>query len=211
VHPESDLEEAVFELDAVLTHNANVGVSVVDVKASGHERSLTAGEIRLARLVFGDAIAYERVKVHDHAYWMTLGLQPKNTAMAPNGEIYFGRELYRDDYSVEPLHMQHLFVHEMTHVWQYQLGYAVKRVRIPRPRMRYDYELDGSKELRNFNMEAQGNILADYFLTVFRSSQSQVSQREYRADATYGVLLQKAVRRFLMDPGDSDNLPITTR
>ncbi|MFZ7097033.1 PAAR domain-containing protein [Luteimonas dalianensis] len=211
VHPETDFEEAVFELDAVLTHSADIGVSVVEVKTSGHERELTSGEIHLARMVFGDAVAYEQVKVHDHAYWMTLGLQPKNTAMAPNGEIYFGRELYRDDYSVEPLHMQHLFVHEMTHVWQYQLGYPVKRVRIPRPRMRYDYELDGSKELRDFNMEAQGNILADYFLTAFRGSQRQVSQREYRTDAAYDALLQKAIRGFLQDPGDTRNLPITTR
>jgi len=131
--------------------------------------------------------------------------------MAPNGEIYFGRELHREDYSREPLHMQHLFVHEMTHVWQYQLGYPVKRIRIPRPRMRYDYELDEARELRDFNMEAQGNILADYFLTVFRGSQSQISQREYRADGAYAGLLQKTIRRFLQDQGDSGNLPITTR
>ena len=211
MHPESDLEEAVFELDAVLTHSADIGTSVVQVKAEGHERSLTPGEIHMARLVFGESIAYEDVKIHDHAYWMTLGFQPRNTAMAPNGDIYFGRDLHREDYSREPLHMQHLFVHEMTHVWQYQLGYPIKRVRIPRPRMRYDYELDGDKELRDFNMEAQGNILADYFLVVFRGSQRQVSQREYRNHAAYGALLRGTLHRFLHDPGNSGNLPNTTR
>lgn len=211
MHPGSDLEEAVFELDGVVTHNADVGTSIVQVTSSGHERSLTVGEIHMARLVFGDAIAYERVKIHDHAYWMTLGFQPRNTAMAPNGEIYFGRDLYRDDYSVEPLHMQHLLIHEMTHVWQYQLGYPVKRVRVPRPRMRYDYELDGRKELRDFNMEAQGNIIADYFLTEFKAAQRQTSQREYRLDGSYSTLLHHTIRGFLADPSDPANLPTTTR
>lgn len=41
--------------------------------------------------------------------------------MSLNGELYFRRALYRSDFTVHHL-AQHLFIHEMAHVWQHQRG-----------------------------------------------------------------------------------------
>ncbi|UUZ53048.1 hypothetical protein LP419_29235 [Massilia sp. H-1] len=54
-------------------------------------------------------------------------------------------------------------MHEMVHVWQYQLGYPVRLRGAVRVGLSYDYELAPDKHLSDFNMEAQGDLLADYF------------------------------------------------
>src|SRR3546814_2428809 len=60
-------------------------------------RPLTSGERTLAASVFGDAIDYDRVRIH-HRKWFWL--QPRHVAMAPDGHIWFhplGR-LFREDF-----------------------------------------------------------------------------------------------------------------
>ncbi|MDW5511490.1 hypothetical protein R6Z01_16410 [Serratia proteamaculans] len=52
----------------------------------GSKRVLTAGEVNLARSVFGSSIFYEKVWVHCDSY-LPFGLQASRTAMAPNGEL----------------------------------------------------------------------------------------------------------------------------
>src|SRR3546814_4911408 len=78
-------------------------------------RPLTAGEIALARSVFGDAIAYDRVRVCYHKW---IFFQPRRVVMAPMGALHFHPHgnLYCDDFSAASQAMQGLFVHEMTHV-----------------------------------------------------------------------------------------------
>ena len=44
-------------------------------------RPLTAGEITMASLLFGDAIYYSRVHIHNRRY---MPFQPRNCAMTPN-------------------------------------------------------------------------------------------------------------------------------
>lgn len=204
-------EPEVFELDAVITTSEDVGTSVQPVKASGHERGLTAGEIEMARLVYGDAVDYSKVKVHNHGYWMFFGLQNKDTAVTPNGEMYFPKGIYREDYSAGEISYQQFFIHEMAHVWQYQLGYNVKWVRAPRPNMTYDYELDETRKLHDYNMEAQGNIFADYFLAVFRGSSYMLNNRRYRSDPGIDSKLESVLSEFLKDRKSTSNLPRTTR
>ena len=52
-------------------------------------RPLTYGEQSLAKLLFGDAIDYARVRIHDRGYFWKF--QSRHTAVAPNGQIYFNR------------------------------------------------------------------------------------------------------------------------
>ena len=68
-------------------------------------RSLTPGEIALARSVFGDAIDYERVRMVRGKWWP---FQPKRSAMAPMGNIYFHPDGggWAEDFSFQPLHAQ---------------------------------------------------------------------------------------------------------
>ncbi|HFZ1923105.1 TPA: hypothetical protein ACIJX2_002593 [Serratia marcescens] len=87
----------------------------------GITRALTPGGVNLARSVFGNSIFYEKVLVHCASY-LPFGLQNQYTAMSPNGEFYFRRSLYERDYASQDPEAQHLFIHEMAHVWQYQKG-----------------------------------------------------------------------------------------
>jgi len=172
---------------------------------------LTQGEIEMAQLVFGDAIDYSLVRIHNHGYWMLIGMQPEDTVVAPNGEIYFPDLIYSDDFLREDLDLQHLFIHEMTHVWQYQLGYNVKLTRGPRPNMSYDYVRDDVRLLHDYNMEAQGDILADYFLAAFRNSQRLQNDTAHHTVHYDLVRLERTLSRFLASRGDKSNLPRTTR
>jgi hypothetical protein len=83
--------------------------------------------------------------------------------MAPNGNIYFVGRHYQADYSKASPSMQHWLMHEMTHVWQYQLGYPVMLRGAIRLGLPYRYRLQKGNSLRHYNLEAQGNLLADYF------------------------------------------------
>jgi len=91
----------------------------------GGARPLTIGEIALARSVFGDAIKYSEVKVHNKSY-LPFNMQSTDVAMTPNGELYFREPHYRDDFSIEVPRYKHWFIHEMVHVLQHQIGMNVR-------------------------------------------------------------------------------------
>ena len=80
-------------------------------------RNLTSNEISLAKGIFQNSINYSNVKVHEDTY---IFFQPNNTLMTPNGEIYAPKDVYKADYGVESSGFKCVFIHEMTHVWQYQ-------------------------------------------------------------------------------------------
>ncbi|WP_390889740.1 hypothetical protein [Enterobacter sichuanensis] len=77
----------------------------------GGLRLLTTREIKLAQSVFASTIEYPKVWIHKASY-LPFNLQNENTAMTPNGELYF-RNQYHDDFSQSTDDMQHLFIHEM--------------------------------------------------------------------------------------------------
>lgn len=77
-------------------------------------RGLTPGEVAMASLLFGGAIDYTRVRVHNRRY---LPLQPKNCAMSPNGSIYFHHSCFLPDYSLGTPTVIHWFMHEMVLLW----------------------------------------------------------------------------------------------
>jgi type VI secretion system secreted protein VgrG len=180
------------------------------VTPKGGERNLTAGEVAMARSVFGDGLDYDAVKVHRGGYWLFFGFQDEDTAVTPNGEMYFPGKHFKEDYSLESVGDQGGFIHEMTHVWQYQLGYWVKSIRVPRPNMSYAYTLDAGKQFCDFNMEAQGNICEDYYLAVIRGAQRLMRESKYRSNPMAPELLKTTLRDFLQNQRDSSNLPKVT-
>ena len=126
-------------------------------------RSLTPGEIALARSVFGNAVDYGRVQLINRKWWP---FQPKNSAKAPMGNIYFNPDggAWSDDFSMESPHRQGFFIHEMTHVWQAQ---AKGRFYLPlmrHPFCRYQYQLDPAKPFERYGLEQQAEIVAHRFL-----------------------------------------------
>lgn len=128
----------------------------------GIKRHLTLGEINLVRTVFGNSINYGFVFVHCDSY-LPFGLQNRYTAMAPNGELWFRKELYKPDFSGAYIDDQHTFIHEMAHVWQRQHGMWVRTRGLFSWAADYTYRLDGKSLLNDYPMEQQAAIIADYF------------------------------------------------
>ncbi|RZT38459.1 hypothetical protein [Cupriavidus agavae] len=134
-----------------------------------NSRPLTPAEIALARQVFADAVDYASVVVHrrNFVFW-----QGGRYIVTPNGQIYLGRKLrWIDDFSQGGLALQALFIHEMTHVWQYQRGVNVlwrgawEQVRHFLGFNQYRYRLERGKALSDYKLEQQGDILRDFFLS----------------------------------------------
>lgn len=124
-------------------------------------RPLTSEERDLAASVFGDAIDYDRVMVHNRKWFW---FQPRRITMAPDGHIWFhpGSGLFCEDFCAAPLHVQGLFIHEMTHVWQHQRG--VRLVLRRHPFCRYDYSLKPGWTLERYGLEQQAEIVRHAFL-----------------------------------------------
>jgi len=156
----------------------------------------------MVSLLFGDAIDYARVRVHNRRYLPLV--QPRNCAMTPNGSIYFHHSCFLPDYAAGDPGTIHWFMHEMVHVWQHQLGYPVRLRGAIRIGLPYGYELRQDAQLADYNMEAQGDLLADYFALKFMHKPRVMRQRRYAGQLH---LYERVLARFLANPRDRDNLP----
>ncbi len=159
----------------VATNNVNVGSSVKTVTVKGTARKLTSGEIAMCRPIFKNSIFYTEVYVHK-GDWLPFGLQDKDTAMTPNGEIFFPIGQFQEDFSKAlDIKDKGLFIHEMTHVWQWNRGYrgriVVKgalygiaaKIRGQNKVYGYHPKTDHNKKFSDFNMEQQGDIIEHYY------------------------------------------------
>lgn len=126
-------------------------------------RPLTADETSLAASVFGDAIDYARVRIHNRKWAF---FQPRNVAMAPTGHIHFhpAGPHYCEDFCAAPLSAQGLFIHEMTHVWQTQQRGRWWLPLMRHPFCRYDYALRPGQPLEHYGIEQQAEIVRHAFL-----------------------------------------------
>ena len=124
-------------------------------------RTLTENEIALARSIFGDAIDYEKVRVHQRKWWL---FQPRRITMAPDGHLWFHPKggLFCEDYCEAGLDLQGLFLHEMTHVWQHQRGIFLPLRRLPFAR--YHYSIKPGWTLERYGLEQQAEIIRHLFL-----------------------------------------------
>lgn len=123
-------------------------------------RLLTAGEIQLAQSVFASTINYSKIWIHKGSQ-RPFNLQNKDAVMAPNGELYF-RNQYRDDFSQTTYDFQHLFIYEMSHIWQLNRGINVISRGLISWLVSYPYTL-GGRLLSDYPMEQQAQIIADNF------------------------------------------------
>ena len=126
-------------------------------------RPLTHGEIALARTVFGDAIAYDRVRVNHHKW---IFFQPRHIVMAPMGSLHFNPhgDLYCDDFAAASQRLQGLFIHEMVHVWQAQTRGRWYLVLMRHPFATYSYSLKPGWTLERYGIEQQAEIVRHIFL-----------------------------------------------
>lgn len=131
-------------------------------------RDLTTQEVTLARKYFGNSINYKAVKVFDRGF-MWLGSRDFS-GMSPNGNLYFAHnDNYRPNFATDP-ELTPLFMHEMTHVAQFQRG-----MNIPHQAFKtwlrhgfnyqaaYHYEKEGPLSFLKMNLEQQAKMMEDYF------------------------------------------------
>ena len=138
-------------------------------------RGLTSGEIALCQSVFGGLIDYSKVKVMNHPY---LPWQPRHIVMAPCGNIHARSPCFSNDYSLESLPYQGLFIHEMAHIYQYQQNINVLlRGALLQSAFflsfgkynPYAYRLQPGKKYLDYNIEQQGDIARDIFFKRIRN------------------------------------------
>lgn len=161
-------------------------------------RPLTAGEIALLRPIFRDGIDYAKVHVINNSF----PLQPENVYMTPRGHVYAPGDLWQSDFSIMRGGHRAVFVHEMTHVWQYAngmdlIGQGV--VEFTKYRGQYEkaypYELAADRDLVDYGMEQQASIIEDFFVInvehgwPHRMTNRNVTDRQ--RDALYTTVLNK--------------------
>ena len=126
-------------------------------------RSLTPGEVEMARSIFGDDLDYAGVRLFEGKWWP---FQPRRSAMAPMGDIWFHPDSggWSEDFSREPLSRQGFFIHELTHVWQAQKGGRFYLPLMRHPFCRYAYHLKAGKPFDRYGLEQQAEIVRHRFL-----------------------------------------------
>ncbi|MEM6476152.1 MAG: vgr related protein [Pseudomonadota bacterium] len=130
----------------------------------GGERSLTPGEVELARGVFGNAIDYGAVKIKRRKWFP---FQPRNITMAPQGHLHFHPDgpSYCDDFSKTGFLLQGHLIHELTHVWQTQTRGRWYLILNRHPFCRYDYSLIPGQPFQDYGIEQQAEIVKHAFWT----------------------------------------------
>lgn len=128
----------------------------------GGQRALTAGEIALARGVFGNAVDYDKVTLRRRKWAF---FQPREVTMAPRGHLYFHplSSQYCDDFSSAGLLAQGLLIHELTHVWQTQTRGDWYLVLNRHLWCRYDYSIKPGLPLEKYGIEQQAQIVKHAF------------------------------------------------
>ena len=137
------------------------------------KRHLTEGEIALAREAFGDRLAYAKIRFVDGAAGNPVAraaFKNGNTAITLRRTIHFSPERFLPDFSTGKAAAKGLFIHELSHVWQYdrlgtlwflcKYGVQFARVRGQAWRM-YEYE-QGGTAFRGAMLEAQAEMAGNY-------------------------------------------------
>lgn len=138
-------------------------------------RPLNGSEIAKARIVFGSAINYNLVRVDEYAL-----LGPSWT-----GRAYVSFHTINNWGTLD----DHTLIHELTHVWQYEkMGaiYMPKAIHAQNTPEGYNYSIQdlqnrraAKQGFRSFNLEQQGQILADYYIGKTTNSFSQATLNLY--------------------------------
>nr|WP_306306486.1 MULTISPECIES: RHS repeat-associated core domain-containing protein [Acinetobacter] len=155
------------QLENPLLNTRMWDLQLKNINLIGNSRGLSDGEIKMSQPVFGNKIDYSQPRVFNRP-WLNNPLQSR--AMAPDGNIYYPKDKYREDFSTQKLGERATFIHEMTHVMQFQNGisvigegkslqwnYMVNNIPV------YDYIFIPNKPFNGYNIEQQGQIAEDIY------------------------------------------------
>ena len=134
--------------------------TLMDIGKS-QSRPMSPREINLAKTIYGNSIDYQRVRVDETAW-----LGPKQYRFC-----YVSFHLINSWKSMS----EHIFIHELMHIWQYQrMGaiYMIRALIAQHTQMGYNYggiaaihqKMAQGQNLLDFNLEQQADVVTDYFL-----------------------------------------------
>jgi hypothetical protein len=178
----------------------------------GGKRKLTTLEEGMVTKIFGNSIDCSKVWVRNKKWGFFSFLLSDRVTVTPDGTLYCGPVNFKEDFATSSPNFVHHFIHEMVHVWQYQLGYQVMGQGVASVfGYGYDYTLKPDSKLSDFPMEGQANIIADYAMyDLGLNSKAIYSSRADFKKAPYSFQeLQNVLKDFLANPGDIKNLPNT--
>jgi len=158
-------------------------------------RPLTSNEIAILEPIFRDSIDYPAVRIINNSF----PFQRDNVYMTPRGHVYAPGKLWQDDFA-RAIDYRSVFVHEMTHVWQFANGMDLigqGMVEFTKYHGDYEkaypYELDAARDLTDYGMEQQASIVEDYFLiTSEHAEPRRITNRgltRHQRDALYAAVL----------------------
>jgi hypothetical protein len=137
-------------------------------------RPLTAGEVALGRLVFGDEIDWGNVRILQAP---ALGFG----AMAPfGGAIIFSNWRAWRDFAGAKRGEQGWFIHELMHVWQDARGMALPLAKLGAlGKAAYAYKPKPQAKLRDYNIERQAEIARHLFLARMDAAEAGAPPRAW--------------------------------
>ncbi len=131
--------------------------------------------------------------------------------VARAGDIYFAPKAHEKDFSLaSDAASKHFFIHEMTHVWQYQNGQTVALRAIGEQLFfefpskiglgdgAYVYKLDQSKNLLDYEIEQQASIVADYWAMKNRLIDKVKQRATNRSEAYlahYSIVVDTVIKK----------------
>ena len=162
------------------------------------QRSLTPGEIDLARKAFANKITYGRVKISDGPgsnFAAHIAFAKGNPAITLGSVIYFKRDFCPDFCAVGKDRKS--FMHEMTHVWQYQrlgmtsflLRYGEEFLKVGgNPDEMYVYK-KGVTKFGEAMIEAQASMVGDYSEALWAGNAEQKARlaKNLAGSGLYGL------------------------
>jgi hypothetical protein len=174
-----DEDSANGSEDEIQSNTALERIQVVDLQEWIHERHpstdrtrpLTKGEKAIVLLAFDGHLDPTTIRIGNKPFmpWVSYN------AMTPRETAWFPPKLYRPDFSKAERSKELLFVHEMTHVYQFREGRLPYLEFIPHatassvnwfdyaPTYVYERNQLGTKPLYEFNFEQQGDIIKHYY------------------------------------------------
>lgn len=152
----------VVQRQGVTVRSPVVEETLIQYSQFRKSRYLSPDEIKLAKTVFGKSIDYSRVRFiaseGKGVDWRVVG----NTIREPKG------------FTIKSKKMAQTFIHEMTHIWQYQhygsnyishslADNLVAWVRYKNRNKAYEYKIVEGKRFHEYRVEQQGGIVERYF------------------------------------------------
>lgn len=146
-----------------------------------HRRHLTRGEVWLYERVFGSSFPTIKIEVVQRIL-ISGGFTPRHIVNLDKGHYShdFIGETYRKP--TEKLSKVHFFLHELVHTWQHFCGVRIiseyaKAARHGKEHRKahgegsgskfhsiYDYDPTNPRDLLDYTMEQQAEIIADYYM-----------------------------------------------